>query len=71
MKMPTFALFGDSYIRRLQKYCNGDFAVPGEVYFYRKMGLRTDRMEPGLWKRCLRREADVCFISVGGKNIMA
>ena len=61
--MPTFVLFGDSYITRLQDYCNDDLAVPGYVYFYGKGGLRTDRMVMSLWKRCLRREPDVCFIN--------
>ena len=67
--MPTFALFGDSYITRLQDYCNDHLAVPGHVYFYGKGGLRTDRMVMSLWKRCLRREPDVCFINIGGTDI--
>ena len=67
--MPTSALFGDSYITKLQDYCNDDLAVPGHVYFYGKCGLRTDRMVMSLWKRCLRRKPDVCFINVGGNDI--
>ena len=67
--MPTFALFGDSYSMRLQDYCNDDLAVPGHVYFYGKGGLRTYGMVMSLWKRCLRREPDVCFINVGGNDI--
>lgn len=67
--MPTFALFGDSYIKRLRNYCDGDLEVPGRVFFYGKGGLRTDRMDPSLWKRCLQREADVYFINIGGNDI--
>ena len=67
--MPTFALFGVSYITKLQYYCNDNLAVPGHVYFYGKGGLRTDRMVMSLWKRCLRRGPDVCFINVGGNDI--
>ena len=67
--MPIFALFGDSYIKRLRDYCNDDLAVPGHVFFYGKGGLRTDRMVNSLWKRCLRREPDVCIINIGGNDI--
>ena len=76
LKITTFALFGDSYIKRLRHYCNGDMAVPGRVYFYCKGGLRTDRLKTDptakeLWKRCLRREADVYLIKISGNDITA
>ena len=72
--MTTFALFGDSYIKRLRHYCNSDLRVPSRVYFYGKGGLRADRMQTdptakGLWRRCLRREADVYFVNIGGNDI--
>ena len=46
LKMTTFALFGDSHIKRLQHFCDGDMADPGRVYFYGKGVLRTDRLRP-------------------------
>ena len=72
--MTTFALFGDSYIKRLRHYCDGDMAVPGRVYFYGKGRLRTDRLKTDptakeLWKRCLRQEAGVYLINIGGNDI--
>ena len=72
--MPTFALFGASYIKRLENYCRGDLNVPGKVKFYGKGGLRSDRIMTDikakrLWRDCLRAEADVYFIHIGGNDI--
>ena len=72
--MTSFALFGDSYIKRLRHYCDDDLAVPGRVYFYDKGGLRTDQLHTSrsanrLWRRSLRREADVYLINIGGNDI--
>ena len=43
------------------------------VYFYDKGGLRTDRLSEfafkPVWQWCLRREADVYFINIGGNDI--
>ena len=73
--MTTFALFGDSYIKRLRHYCDGDMAVPGRVYFYGKGGTphrQTEDRPDGertMGKRCIRREADVYLINIGGNDI--
>ena len=71
--MPTFALFGDSYIKRLRFYCNGDLQVPGNVFFYDRGGLRTDHLSDPkikpILQRCVRRQADVYFINIGGNDI--
>ena len=55
-----------SYIKRLRFYCNGALQVPRNVYFYDIGGLHTGRLNDSLWKRCLRREANVCSVNVGG-----
>ena len=43
------------------------------MYFYDKGGLRTDRLSEfafkPVWQWCLRREADVYFINIGGNEI--
>ena len=43
------------------------------MYFYDKGGLQTDRLSEfafkPVWQWCLRREADVYFINIGGNDI--
>lgn len=67
----SIAIFGDSFIQRLRKFCKGSLKVPGNVYWYGKGGLRTDRMDEHLLNRMIQRAPDVAFICVGGNDISA
>lgn len=67
--MLTFGLFGDSYIERLRRYCDGNLTVHGRTEFFAMGGLRTDRMDQGLLERLLEAHVDVVVINVGGNDI--
>ena len=69
--MARFAIFGDSYVRRLNFHCidKHRIAVPGTVKWFHKGGLRTDRMDHYLYQRVLHEEADVVIINLGGNDI--
>ena len=42
--MARYGLFGDSYIKRLQRFWDGDLHVPGSSKFVHRGGLRCDRL---------------------------
>lgn len=63
------ALLGDSYISRLERFCDGDLKVPGHVKFFGKSGMRTDSMPSDFLNGLLAFKADVVFLSVGGNDI--
>lgn len=67
----SIAIFGDSFIKRLRKFCKGSLKVLGNFYWYGKRGLRTDRMDEHLLNRMIQRAPDVAFICVGGNDISA
>ena len=64
--MCRIALLGDSYISRLERFCDGNLKIPGHVKFFGKGGMRTpsDFLD-GL----LAFQADVVFLSLGGNHI--
>lgn len=69
--MAKFAIFGDSYVKRLERFCrNGTkLQVPGNVQFFGKGGLRTDKMDNKLYSDCLHSQAHTVILHVGGNDI--
>ena len=69
--MARFSLFGDSYIKRLQKFCGGDLRVPGSTRYVRKGGLGCDTLTKKLRDRMIATAAtsDYVFLSIGGNDI--
>ena len=68
MSTSKIALFGDSYISRLERFCGGNLKIPGEVRFYGIGGLNLDNYSNTLDKLILFRP-DAVFISLGGNSI--
>ena len=69
--MARFSLLGDSYIKRLQKFCNGDLHIPGSARFVQRGGQRCDRLDAPMKKRMIETAAksDFIFLSIGGNDI--
>lgn len=65
----TTVLFGNSYVKRLREFCSGRLHVPGDVYWYGRGGLRTDRMDYRLYDRMLRKRPQIAVINIGGNDI--
>lgn len=68
--MARFCLFGDSYVERLRRYSNNRLAVPGEVHFVGRGGLRTDRLDDRMLQRLKNINADAVIINAGGINML-
>ena len=74
----TIAIYGDSYVKRLREFCDGDLHVPGSIYWYDKSGLRADFKrrdgQPDTYaiarfNQMLDLRPDVAFINVCGNDI--
>ena len=74
----TIAFYGDSYVTRLQDYCQEDLRVPGQVLWFGKGGLRTDYIKrdgtvdvnaKSKFQILKELKPDVVFINVGGNNL--
>ena len=75
---PTIAIFGDSYVEHLRRYCDNDLRVPGTTYWFGKGGMTADfKLKNGkndvvaedLYQRMLDLRPDVAFINVSGNDI--
>ena len=69
--MARYRLFGDSYIKRLYRFCNGDLHVPGSSKFVYRDGLGCDRLDEAMKKKMKAAKTDFIFLSTGGNNIRA
>ena len=67
--MARFGLFGDSYIKRLDKFFNGSIRVPGESIFVHQGGLRLDRLTDTMKHKMKTAETDIIFPSIGSNDI--
>ena len=69
--MARFGLFGDSYIKRLQNFCDGDLHVPGSTRFVHRGGLRCDGIDEVMEKKltAAAKKTDIVFLSIGGNDI--
>ena len=69
--MARFGLFGDSYIKRLQNFCDGDLHVPGSTRFVHRGGLRCDGIDEMMEKKltAAAEKTDIVFLSIGGNDI--
>lgn len=76
----TIAMYGDSYMKRLREYCDGDLRVPGTIHWFDKGGLRadfkkrdgrrTDDDAKAMYARMIKLRPDVAFINVSGNDVM-
>ena len=66
--MAKIALFGDSYISRLKKFCRGDMKFPGDVRFYGVGGMNLENYSETIEDVKLF-HPDAVFINLGGNNI--
>ena len=76
--MPTVAIYGNSYVSRLQDFCGGDLRVPASIYWFGKGGLRTDFLNKkgivdkhakSMYEQMKSLQPDVVIINVGGNNL--
>lgn len=67
--MCKIALFGDSYISRLKRFCYSDLKIPGDVRFFGKGGMKFDNIPSELYSKLLSFSPDVVFLSLGGNSI--
>ena len=74
----TIALYGDSYVARLQDYCNEDLRVPNDVYLFGKGGLRSDLSKRNgevdisaklMFRKLKELKPDAVFLNVGGNDL--
>ena len=59
--MAKTALFGDSYIKRLNRFCDNFLGVPGECRFYGVGGMRADNPHQEVLKSCIDFQPDAVF----------
>ena len=67
----AFGLFGDSYIKRLHKFSQGNLHVPGSSTFVYQGGLKFSRIDAvdTLKKGLKAARARIVFLSIGGNDI--
>ena len=67
----AFGLFGDSYIKRLHKFSQGNLHVPGSSTFVYQGGLKFSRIDAvdTLKKRMKAARLRIVFLSIGGNDI--
>ena len=64
------SVFGDSYVSRLEKYCEGNLRVPGIIHFFGKGGLRACKLNNvPQYFNLLRLKSDVVVVHLGGNDI--
>ena len=66
--MARIALFGDSYISHLERFCCGDLKVPGDVRFYGFGGMSFENYSDTLLDLKLFKP-DAVLINLGGNSI--
>ncbi|XP_069121492.1 uncharacterized protein [Argopecten irradians] len=69
--MAKLAVFGSSYVTRLERYCHGDLKVPGTVRFFGKGGMRLDSIPSHLLQDLIEYRPDVVVVQLGGNDISA
>lgn len=69
LRVAKMALFGDSYIKRLGKYCDLFLGVPGECRFFGVGGKRADRPHQEVLNQLLEFQPDTMFVFIGGNDI--
>ena len=67
--MARYCLFGDSYIKRMKSFCQGDLNLPGTATFIYKGGLRTDTVSADMIERLKKEKPSHVFLSIGGNDI--
>ena len=69
--MARYGLFGDSYIKKLYRFCDGDLHVPGSSSFVHRGGLRCDRLDQTIKKKMKAAavKTDFIFLSIGSNDI--
>ena len=65
------AIFGDSYISRLQKFTSNNMDLPGECRFFGVPGMTTRRKFDDAFARVLQYQPTFLFLCLGGNDIDA
>ena len=66
--MAKIALFGDSYISHLERFCSGDLKIPGDVRFFGVGGMNFENYSDIL-KEVKIFEPDAVFMNLCGNSI--
>lgn len=69
--MARLAIFGDSYVSRLERYCNGNLTNSGICRFFGKAGMSTTKKFRETFEQMLRFQPDVVFINLDGNDLSA
>lgn len=67
--MTRFAIFGDSYITRLEKFASRSMSMSGSCRFFGQSGMSTKRKFTEKFQQMLRFGPDVVFMVLGGNSI--
>ena len=67
--MPRVAIFGDSYVSRLSRYCGGDLKVPSEVNFFGKGGMKAASVPSDMLSQVFDFRPDLVVLNLGGNDI--
>lgn len=69
--MTRTALFGDSYIKRLGRFCDHFIGIPGQCNFYGIGGMRADNMHKEALRQLIEYHPNTVCVCWGGNDITA
>jgi lysophospholipase L1-like esterase len=67
--MVKFAVFGSSFVARLNTFCTGDMKNPGECNFFGLGGMKAENVSDSLLVKLRLYAPDVVFIHIGANDI--
>lgn len=67
--MARYAVFGDSYVRRLRDFRDFSLNMDGEVRFFCLGGMRVHDVPDWLWSKLMQYQATHVFINLGGNDV--
>lgn len=67
--MTRTALFGDSYIKRLGRFCDHFLGIPGDCSFYGVGGMRADSINKEALRRLIEFHPHTVCVCLGGNDI--
>jgi hypothetical protein len=67
--MVKFAVFGSSFVARLNTFCTGDMKIPVECNFFGLGGMKAENVSDSLLVKLRLYAPDVVFIHIGANDI--
>ena len=67
--MVKSAVFGGSFVARLNSFCTGDMNIPGECNFVGLDGMKAENVSDSLLVKLRLYAPDVVFIHIGANDI--